>query len=209
MRIYLAEFLPPVEGAVEAYATEIALLAEQVVETMHKNVLVLFTSYRLLWAVHDRLTKDTPIFAQGIDGPISKLIERFRNSEGGAILLGTDSFWEGVDLPGEDLEVLIITRLPFPVPTDPILSALSERLANAGRDPFRELFVPHAILKLRQGIGRLIRTRDDRGAVILTDRRIVRKSYGSLFTASLPVPGQRVASLSDLLVDLKSWFEGH
>jgi len=209
MRVYLAEFLPPVEGPVEAYATEIALLAAKVVETMHKNVLVLFTSYLLLRAVHERLTKDTPIFAQGIDGPISKLIERFRNSEGGAILLGTDSFWEGVDLPGEELEVLIITRLPFPVPTDPILSALAERLANAGRDPFRELFVPRAILKLRQGIGRLIRTRNDRGAVILTDRRILRKSYGSLFTVSLPVPGQRIASLSDLLVDLKSWFEGH
>jgi len=209
MRVYLADFLPPAEGPLDAYATEIALLAARVAETMHKNVLVLFTSYRLLRAVHDRLMQNTPVFAQGIDGPIGKLIERFRRSQGGAILLGTDSFWEGVDLPGEDLEVLIITRLPFPVPTDPVLSALAERLESAGRDPFRELFVPQAILKLRQGIGRLIRTRHDRGAVILTDRRIVRKSYGALFTASIPVAGQRLTSLDDLLIDLVSWFEGH
>lgn len=206
MRIYYTDFLPPVEGPEEVYAKEIASFMGEVAEATHKKILALFTSYQLLQAVHERLAGDLMILAQGMDGSLSKMVERFRNSEGGAILLGTDTFWEGVDLPGEDLEVLIITRLPFPVPTDPILSALAERLANVGRDPFQGLFVPLAILKLRQGVGRLIRTKSDRGAVVLTDRRILHKNYGPLFTVSLPVAGRQSTSSKDLLSDLASWF---
>ncbi len=206
MRIYYTDFLPPVDGPGEVYAREIASFVGEVAEATHKKILVLFTSYQLLRAVHERLVGDLVILAQGMDGSHSKMIERFRNSEGGAILLGTDTFWEGVDFPGETLEVLIITRLPFPVPTDPILSALAERLESAGRDPFWDLFVPLAILKLRQGVGRLIRTKSDRGAVVLTDRRVLRKSYGPLFTVSLPVAGRWSTSSKDLLSDLASWF---
>lgn len=207
MRLYLAEFLPPVDGPNEVYAKAIASLVSRVARETRRKVLVLFTSYLLLRAVHACIGRDLRVVAQGIDGPRSKVIERFRGSDGGAILLGTDSFWEGVDLPGKDLEVLVITRLPFPVPTDPVLSALGERLAHEGRDPFLELSVPLAILKLRQGAGRLIRTRSDRGVVIITDHRILHKSYGHMFTTSLPVTGRKMSSLRELLLDLHSWFD--
>jgi ATP-dependent DNA helicase DinG len=136
------------------------------------------------------------------------VIERFKRAKGAAILLGTDSFWEGVDFPGSDLEILIITRLPFPVPTDPVFSALGERLSAAGKDAFLDLSLPQAILKLRQGVGRLIRTKDDHGAVIITDQRILQKGYGKLFTAALPVPGRKVGDLDDFLCDLGTWFTG-
>jgi ATP-dependent DNA helicase DinG len=207
MRLYLAEFLPPVDGPNEVYAKAIASLVSQVARETKRKVLVLFTSYLLLRAVHARIERDLHVVAQGIDGPRSKVIEQFRESDGGAILLGTDSFWEGVDLPGKDLEVLVITRLPFPVPTDPVLCALGERLAHEGRDPFLRLSVPLAILKLRQGAGRLIRTRNDRGVIIITDHRILHKSYGHLFTTSLPVTGRKMSSLRELLLDLHSWFD--
>jgi ATP-dependent DNA helicase DinG len=206
MRLYLPEYFPPVTGPLEESAGAIAACARAVADETGRKVLVLFTSYRLLRAVHKILGKKRGVFAQGIDGPRSKLTEQFRGEQGGAILLGTDSFWEGVDLPGSDLEVLIITRLPFPVPTDPVFSALGERLSKAGRDPFRELSIPQAILKLRQGVGRLIRTTNDRGAVILTDQRILHKGYGRLFTAALPVAGRRVATSEELLSDLAAWF---
>ncbi len=207
MRAYLADFLPPVDGPVEAYANALALLLGEVARTTGRKTLALFTSYALLHAVRGHLSGEAQVLTQGVDGPRGKVIERFRRSAGGTILLGTDSFWEGVDLPGKDLEILVVTRLPFPVPTDPILSALGEALERRGRDPFVDLALPQALLKLRQGVGRLIRTRSDRGAVIVTDRRILEKSYGRRFAASLPVPGERVTSLQNLLLDLGSWFD--
>jgi ATP-dependent DNA helicase DinG len=103
------------------------------------------------------------------------------------------------------LEILIITRLPFPVPTDPVFSALADRIAELGKDPFSDLSIPRAILKLRQGVGRLIRTTSDHGVVIITDQRILRKRYGKRFTAALPVVGERVASLQELLSEVKTW----
>jgi ATP-dependent DNA helicase DinG len=207
MRAYLADFLPPVDGPVEAYADALALLLGEVARATGRKTLALFTSYALLHAVRERLSGAAEVLTQGVDGPRGKVIERFRRSAGGTILLGTDSFWEGVDLPGKDLEILVVTRLPFPVPTDPILSALGEALERRGRDPFLDLALPQALLKLRQGVGRLIRTRSDRGAVIVTDRRILEKSYGRKFAASLPVPGERVTSLQDLVLDLGAWFD--
>jgi ATP-dependent DNA helicase DinG len=208
MRLYLSKFFPPVTGPLEEYAEAIATCARASADAIGRKVLVLFTSYRLLHAVHEIIGDGRDVFAQGIDGPRSKVIERFKRAKGAAILLGTDSFWEGVDFPGSDLEILIITRLPFPVPTDPVFSALGERLSAAGKDAFLDLSLPQAILKLRQGVGRLIRTKDDHGAVILTDQRILQKGYGKLFTAALPVPGRKVGNLDELLCDLGAWFTG-
>lgn len=205
MRLYLPEDFPPVTD-IASYADRLASCVRETLERTGRKILVLFTSYRLLREVYARLDGDRRILAQGVDGPRGKLTERFRRARRGAALLGTDSFWEGVDLPGRDLEVLIITRLPFPVPTDPVFSALGEYLALRGHDPFLELSVPKAILKLRQGVGRLIRTREDRGAIILTDRRIVTRSYGRRFAASLPVAGTRIPTQEALLADLETWF---
>ena len=206
MRLYVATFLPPVDGPLQAYAKAVASLVNDVARTTNRKVLTLFTSYRLLHAVYTHLEGCGEVLGQGIDGPRTKIIQRFKNKKGGAVLLGTDSFWEGVNFPGQDMEILIITRLPFPVPTDPVLSALSERLIAQGRDPFREIALPRAVLKLRQGIGRLIRTENDRGAVILTDRRIFDRSYGAMFARSLPVMGKETADVQELLLDLASWF---
>ena len=204
MRVYLPTFLPAVNGESADYAAALVAMIEEIAAQIQRKTLVLFTSYRLLNAVHARLAGK--VTAQGIDGPRAKLIERFRGSDGGAVLLGTDSFWEGVDFPGKDLEILIITRLPFPVPTDPITAAMSARIAAVGRDPFYELAVPQAVLKFRQGVGRLIRTRTDRGAVIITDRRVVEKGYGKVFLSSLPVGAQAVGTGEELLSRLTAWF---
>ncbi|MCD5415633.1 DEAD/DEAH box helicase [Candidatus Bipolaricaulota bacterium] len=206
MRLYLPAYFPPVTGPLEESAEAIAACARTAADTTDRKILVLFTSYRLLRAVHQRLAPGGRVLAQGIDGPRSKLTARFKEEQGGMILLGTDSFWEGVDLPGSDLEILIITRLPFPVPTDPVFAALGERISAAGKDAFLDLSIPQAILKLRQGVGRLIRTNDDRGAVIITDQRIIKKRYGHLFSASLPVPGRQIRTTEDLLSDLGAWF---
>jgi len=208
MRLYLPVFFPSVTGPLGEYAEAIATCARAIADETGRKVLVLFTSYRLLHAVHEIIGDGRNVFAQGIDGPRSKVIERFKRRKGASILLGTDSFWEGVDFPGSDLEILIITRLPFPVPTDPVFSALGERLSAAGKDAFLDLSLPQAILKLRQGVGRLIRTKDDHGAVILTDQRILQKGYGKLFTAALPVAGRKVGNLDELLCDLGTWFTG-
>lgn len=205
MKILVPEFLPPVTTVDGSYAAALADCVKRIAATAGSKILILFTSYRLLHALRDRLDDDIDVLAQGIDGPRSKLIERFKHDEGPLVLLGTDSFWEGVDLPGNALEILIITRLPFPVPTDPVFSALADRMADAGTDPFSGLSIPKAILKLRQGVGRLIRTATDRGVVIIADDRIVRKSYGRRFTASLPVPAERCASAEGLIARIGTW----
>ena len=160
----------------------------------------------MLRAVCNRIPSDVVTYAQGIDGPRSKLIDRFRAHPSAGILLGTESFWEGVDLPGEEMEFLVITRLPFSVPTDPILSALADRIARGGRDPFRGLSLPQAILRLRQGVGRLIRTKEDRGIVVLTDQRILSRSYGKRFIESFPVPVDTYDDERNLVEEVVAWF---
>jgi len=120
------------------------------------------------------------VLTQGIDGSRRALLERFM--AGQAVLLGTQSFWEGIDLPGDLLRCVVIARLPFAVPDDPLIQGRAERYD----DPFRDFHLPQAALRLRQGFGRLIRSKTDYGAVVLLDRRIVTKDYGQVLFASLP-----------------------
>ncbi len=206
MKVVVPSGFPPVSGDSEPYADRVASLLATLMARLGRKGLALFTSYRMLGAVRERLASTVVTYAQGFDGSRSSLLERFRSDPRPALLLGTESFWEGVDLPGEAMELLAITRLPFAVPTDPVLSALADRLAREGRDPFRDLAVPQAVLKLRQGVGRLIRTREDRGVVVVTDRRIVTRGYGSRFARSLPVPVESFDEEDRLVETVARWF---
>ena len=122
---------------------------------------------------------------QGEGLPRNRMIERFRNNIG-TVLFGTDSFWQGVDVPGEALSNVIITRLPFSVPDDPVVEARLEKIRDEGGDPFMSYSVPEAVIRLKQGVGRLIRTKTDTGIVVILDPRITTRRYGQLFLGSLP-----------------------
>jgi ATP-dependent DNA helicase DinG len=171
---------------------------------------VLFTSFDLLKQTHAALATrledaGLTVLRQGEDGGRHHLLTRFRK-EPNAVLFGTDSFWEGVDVKGDTLRLVIIARLPFHVPSEPIQQARAERITEKGGDPFSEMSVPQAVLKLRQGFGRLIRSRTDRGAVLILDSRIVSKGYGKRFLRSLPAPAQLICSSDDLFAALSNFF---
>ncbi|MEX0326734.1 MAG: ATP-dependent DNA helicase [Puniceicoccaceae bacterium] len=172
---------------------DIDFLARQIREhalEMEGGTLVLFTSYRDLNAVRQRLEPacrkaGRPLLCQGAGMGRSRLLKEMKET-GNAILLGTDSFWTGVDVPGSALSQVIITRLPFENPTHPVAEARAERCRREGQSPFAELTLPAALIKFRQGIGRLIRSHFDEGRLLILDSRILSKPYGRLFLEVLP-----------------------
>ena len=162
------------------------------------RMLVLFTSYAQLRKTSQSITSplqeaDIQVYEQGEGASANTLLETFRGTDK-AVLLGTRAFWEGVDIPGAALSVLVIVKLPFDVPSDPIIAARSETFD----DPFNEYHLPEAILRFRQGFGRLIRTQSDRGVVAVLDKRLLSKRYGRSFIDSLPDCTKQIGSLSDL-----------
>jgi len=173
---------------------------------MNGRTMVLFTSHRYLRLVHRELLKELKdsglrILAQGIDGSREYLLQDFIKNDR-SILLGTSSFWEGVDIPGDSLRCVIMTRLPFWPPDSPIFEAKGRMYESQGRDPFRELHLPEAIIRFKQGFGRLIRTKEDHGAVILLDDRVIRKQYGKSFLKSLPIKTFYRGSSEDIIAIL-------
>jgi ATP-dependent DNA helicase DinG len=171
-------------------ARAVAGLVAELAEETGRNQLVLFTAHERLKRARAVLVERLPaghgLMAQEWDGPASVLAERFR-LERGAILLGVQSLWEGVDFPGEALEILVVAKLPFSVPDDPLVEARGERLREHGLEPFQHDALPEAVLRFRQGVGRLIRRSDDRGVLIVCDPRLATASYRRAFLQALPV----------------------
>lgn len=193
MRVYVAADVPlpsPQEArlALDVLTDYIRFCTKRVAG----GSLVLFTSYtdmRAVAATLEAVYRDAarPFFMQGEALSRTELAHQMREL-GNAVLFGTDSFWTGVDVPGDALAQVIITRLPFDSPTDPVTEAKCEHIREAGGSPFNELSLPDALVKFRQGVGRLIRTKTDRGLITILDSRVLAKSYGRLFLDCLPQP---------------------
>ena len=169
------------------------------------RTMALFTSYASLRETAEAMratmkSQGIELLVQGNDGSPDQIIRRFRENPE-SIILGTASFWEGIDLAGDSLQALVVMRLPFNVPTEPVFEARSEHYDN----PFMEYALPQAILRLRQGFGRLIRTKTDRGVAIILDRRVISRRYGSLFLRSLPPASRKTCKLDELGDEVRQW----
>jgi ATP-dependent DNA helicase DinG len=193
--LYVPRGLP--DPTAPAYVDAVIDAALPVIEANPGGTFFLFTSHRALKRAHERLKLESSrrLYVQG-EAPKRYLLEEFQR-DGHGVLLGAASFWEGVDVPGHALSLVIIDKLPFAAPDDPILEARLEALRRAGVNPFMQAQVPKAVLALKQGVGRLIRTIDDRGALMLCDPRLYGKPYGRVFLDSLP-PMRISRSASDV-----------
>jgi ATP-dependent DNA helicase DinG len=167
------------------FEEDVSFFIQKILEITRGRTLVLFTSHRLLKKAYDASeAHELELLRQG-DMDSYRLIQEFRNSRNAA-LFGTYTFWQGIDIPGDDLQCVIITKLPFAVPDAPVIEARMEAIERDGKNPFNHYQVPQAIILLKQGFGRLIRAKTDRGVVVILDSRIWKKSYGKLFLRSLP-----------------------
>ncbi|WP_042355294.1 ATP-dependent DNA helicase DinG [Bacillus rubiinfantis] len=181
-----------------------------IAEASKGRMMVLFTSYEMLKSTYDLIKEsgflnEYVLLAQGISsGSATRLLRNFKRYDK-AILLGTSSFWEGVDIPGEDLSCLCIVRLPFSPPDEPLTEAKSKLILERGGNPFNEYALPEAVLRFKQGFGRLIRTNTDRGVIVVMDKRIVTTHYGSSFLNSIPPVTVKKGPISDLVTIIRSW----
>lgn len=188
MQLYVVKSMPDPRD--EKYIDALVHWIGRVLTYSEGKAFVLFTSYRVMRQVAEQMDdyfidKGWQLFVQGSGLTAHKMIEEFRKDVN-SVLFGTDSFWAGVDVPGEALSNVIVTRLPFAVPAHPLIESKLERIRENGGNPFTEYSVPEAVIKLRQGVGRLIRSKNDKGMVVLLDNRIVTKPYGKAFIKALP-----------------------
>jgi predicted DnaQ family exonuclease/DinG family helicase len=178
-------FLPSPKD--KAFDSALIKLLQATLRAHRAGTLVLFTSFELLNKCYDKVSEsgEIRVLAQGRDGLPVQLVEQSL-AEPNTVIFGTSSFWEGVDLPGEALELLVIVKLPFAVPTDPLVQARCQLIDQGGGSSFTDYLLPEAVIRFRQGFGRLIRSKSDQGVVIVADSRIVNNAYGSAFIRSLP-----------------------
>jgi ATP-dependent DNA helicase DinG len=182
--LYVPQHLPDPRN--QAFTAAAALEIVELLELSHGRAFVLFTSYSQMRLIYDRVSLEIPYqtFLQGT-APRSALLEEFRKTPN-AVLFATSSFWQGVDVPGDQLSCVIIDKLPFAVPSDPVVEARISAIKDEGGDAFRTYQIPQAAIALKQGFGRLIRSRTDRGVLSILDNRITKTSYGQIFFDSLP-----------------------
>jgi predicted DnaQ family exonuclease/DinG family helicase len=192
----------------EAFDAAVEEIMAAVARRVGGRTLALFTSHRQLRDVHASLKQrvdldEVLILGQGIDGQRRQLLKTFEEADR-PLLLGTSTFWEGIDIPGERLSCVIIVRLPFPVPSEPVYAARAEQV----RDPFLQLALPAAALRLKQGFGRLIRRSTDRGAVVILDNRILARDYGKAFLDILPPASRFIGPAREVADQVGEWLEG-
>ena len=205
--VAVPNFLPDPGSPNEEFEDGLTDLLIDLFRVTQGRGLVLFTSYAMLNHTYDRLRTELGhdgilVLGQGKDGERSHLASIFRENTS-SVLLGTQSFWEGVDFVGEALSCLVVVKLPFAVFTDPLIEARCEHIKSQGQDPFMGYSVPSAAIKFRQGFGRLIRTKTDLGVVVATDKRIVTRRYGQHFLRSLPTRHKLYADSASMLDDIE------
>jgi Rad3-related DNA helicase/DNA polymerase III epsilon subunit-like protein len=188
-----------------SFIEQVSSVVAEIARAIDGRTLVLFTSHQQLRDVGDRLRitmarSHLGVMAQNVDGTRRQLLSEFQENPRN-ILLGTSSFWEGIDVPGDALSCVVIVRLPFRVPSDPLQQARSAHLS----DPFGELALPEAVLRLKQGFGRLIRRQSDRGAVLLMDHRIANRAYGAAFLAALPRAAVYTGECAEIAPTIAQW----
>jgi DNA polymerase-3 subunit epsilon/ATP-dependent DNA helicase DinG len=203
--LYIPTDLPEPNTAGHQKAVEDGLI--KLIKQIKGRTLVLFTSYSQLRTTANKIKgplaeADIGVYQQGDGTSRRQLLENFKTAEQSA-LLGTRSFWEGVDIPGPELSCVVLTRIPFAVPSDPIIATRSETFDDA----FKQYSIPQAILTFRQGFGRLIRTNEDRGVVAIFDRRVITKNYGQAFLDSLPGVTEHRGLLADLPQLAEDWID--
>ncbi len=209
MRFFVVKDLWKFQETEGMIALRVAEFVAEVAQQLKGRTLVLFTSHRLLRATYTPLAQQLEklnlnILAQGIDGGRSTILGEFLRNPG-SVLLGASSFWEGIDIPGQALSCVILVKLPFWPPSMPMIEARSELLESQGRNPFWEFMLPEAVIRFKQGFGRLIRSKMDRGFVILLDERVIEKRYGSLFLSSLPLETHIRGDEKLVLQQINSW----
>jgi ATP-dependent DNA helicase DinG len=212
VRLMIPTDLPHIKNdREEEYITAISYAICELAKISKGRMLVLFTSYQMLKKTHEMLGQlfdqdDFVIISQGISSGSRERLKKNFQSFDKAILLGTSSFWEGIDIPGEDLSVVVIVRLPFEPPNHPVYSVRSEQLKEQGKNPFMKLALPSAVIRFKQGFGRLIRTSHDKGIVMVCDNRIINTKYGKYFLESIPEVPIYDSPLNNLLEKVKDWF---
>lgn len=207
-KLLIGSFLP--EPKDRFFQNQALSCLKQIFGTVDVGTMALFTAYRDLDAAYDFVADDLyqnqrPLFAQGKGGSRTSILEQFKRAKN-AVLLGTSSFWEGVDVQGESLSLLILYKIPFQVPSEPLVEAYIDKLERESKDSFMHYMLPNALLRIRQGFGRLIRSKSDRGLVLILDSRVSRKKYGEFFKQILPGKHLELRSELDLINEITRFF---
>lgn len=211
VKLLIPEDLPEINAvALDEFVIALTEHIISIAEAAKGRMLILFTAYDMLKKTYELIKEsgflhDYVLMAQGISsGSPTRLTRNFKRYDK-AILLGTSSFWEGVDIPGEDLSCLCIVRLPFSPPDEPLTEAKSKLILERGGNPFSEYSLPEAVLRFKQGFGRLIRTETDKGIVVVFDKRLISAKYGNCFLESIPPVAVKKGTINELVKMIRSW----